>query len=418
MPREEAVLGIVLLSTQIRVDSTKWWSKMPEYDDFQEIGHCGGRIVFHIACQADGQRTYSFGVEHNRPTPATIVAVYALVPNGIPVADVQLGGIGAQSGPAPENCWPVFLGSDSKSCWGHECPQCHGYFRNGIHPAVYPLTCPYCGLRAGAYSFLTPAQQKYIQHYINTLLDALEREMAPGSDIDCVIDMDAVADKLAAEGKPDFYYTTETQQTRYKCGHCGEFNDIRGRYGYCASCGWRNNASSIQNCIAALRERLNNHSLSPENAVKESVDEFSSYCRDLTSQLTRRFPMKPRRRSEFERFLFHDVESETIARMQSMLDIDLFDGIGSDLPFVRMMFHRRHVYVHNACVADERYVAESGDPNGRLGVLIRETQENVHRFVSCLSRAITNFDRDFHEIFPPTDWPIQYYQERLASRTR
>ena len=78
--------------------------------------------------------------------------------------------------------------------------------------------------------------------------------------------------------------------------------------------------------------------------------------------------------------------------------------------------HRRHIYEHNAGVADQRYVRESGDRDAREGVLIRETQVNAHRLISGLSRLFENFDADFHDIFQPTKWPIDYYRSRKAAQ--
>jgi hypothetical protein len=271
-------------------------------------------------------------------------------------------------------------------------------------------------LRTGAYKFLTPAQRVYVRHYLDTLLGALEAEMEPGTGQEIVIDMDAIADRGADQPKPDFYYTAETQQTRYKCDHCGEFNDIRGRFGYCASCGWRNNAQSLKASFSLLREKLNAGQAAPIEVVKLAVSEFDASCRDMATQVVRRIPMKPARKAEFQRLIFHDLESATIDRMRSMFDIDLLRGIDAELGFARMMFHRRHIYEHNAGVADARYVQESGDPDAREGVLLREIQANAHRLVGILTRITENFDSDFHDIFQPTEWPTRRYQERQARR--
>jgi hypothetical protein len=242
--------------------------------------------------------------------------------------------------------------------------------------------------------------------------------MDPGTEREVVIDMDAIADQGADQPKPEFYYTAETQQTRYKCDHCGEFNDIRGRYGYCASCGWRNNAQSLKALFAALREKLNSGQASPVETVKSAVSEFDACCRDIATQIKKLIPMKPGRRADLERLVFHDVESATINAIKSMFDIDLLRGIGDELPFAKMMMHRCHVYEHNAGVADERYVRESGDKGARDGVLIRETQANAHRLIVVLTRIVENFDADFHEIFQPTEWPLNYHRERQARRVQ
>jgi hypothetical protein len=393
---------------------------MAEYGDFKEIAHCGGRTTFRVVCDAEGRRSCSQAIQGDRPGPAAIVGIYALAPQGIPVSNLAMGGIGQPFEPQPQPGWfPVFLGSDSQQCWGHKCPRCSGYFRNGQHPATYPLTCPYCGLRTAAFRFLTPAQLAYVHHYIETLMDALDEDVPPGGEKEFVIDMDEIADRGSDQPKPEFYYTSQTQQTQYKCDHCGEFNDIRGRFGYCASCGWRNNAQSLKVSFNALRERLNNGLATPAETVNSTVSEFDACCRNMVGEITKRVPMKPNRKADFERSLFHDIDSAAVRSMKSMFDIDLLRGVGAEITFAQMMIHRRHVYTHNGGVADKKYVQESGDPDAREGVLIRETQINAHRLIGVLSRIIENVDCDFHEIFQPTEWPVRHFDEwqaRLAKR--
>jgi hypothetical protein len=245
-----------------------------------------------------------------------------------------------------------------------------------------------------------------------TLLEGLDVEMSPSSEHKIVIDMDAIADLGADQPRPEYYYTSESQQTRYKCGHCGEFNDIRGRYGYCASCARRNNLQTFRASLVILREKLNDAQIDAIEAVRSTVSEFDGCCRDMTTQLGRRIPMKPSRKAELDRLLFHDVESSSIGALKSMFDIDLLRGLGGELGFLRLMMQRRHVYEHNGGVADDRYVQESGDHETHVGTLIRETQANANRLVGTLTRIVENFDADFHEIFRPTDWPINYYKQR------
>jgi predicted nucleic acid-binding Zn-ribbon protein len=393
---------------------------MSEYADFQEIAHCGGQATINVVCDGEGKKAYSVGFRHSSPGPASIVGIYALRSHGLVIADFLMGGVGQGfEPPLPEGCIPVFLGSDSRQCWGHQCARCQGYFRNGNHPAVYPLSCPYCGLKAPAHAFLTPAQRNYVRHYVNLLDEGLDEEMEPATERELVIDMDAVVKQASDQPRPDFYYSTESQQTRHQCVKCGEFNDIRGRYGYCASCGYRNNLESLKASFEVLRKKLNAAQISPEDAVRSAVAEFDANCRDVAAQVKNRIPMKPARQKDLERFVFHDIESPVIASLKQMLDIDLLRGIDAELKFLRMMIERRHIFEHNAGVADDRYVRLSGDPNGRAGVLLRETRENAHRLIGDLTKMLENFDTDFHEIFQLTKWPVEFYrdrQERIRQR--
>lgn len=388
-------------------------------DDFKEIAHCGGQATFNVRCDADGKIGVAIGFRHSSPGPASWVGVYALEFNAQPVSDFVMGGIGQGfDPPMPEGCWPVFLGSDSHMKWGHQCPRCKGDFRNSHHPAIYPLCCPYCGLKEAAHVFLTPAQQRYVRHFIETLMGAFHTEMAPNTEKEIIIDMDRLADQEAGEERPDFYYAAESQQTRYTCEKCNEFNDIRGLYGYCAGCGHRNNASAFRTATAQFREDLNNGESRPSEVVRSAVSKIDACCRDILAQICKRIQMKPARRADFHRLKFHDVDNEVFKRLKPMFDIDLLRSISvADSGFLTLMLHRRHVYEHNDGVIDERYVRESGDADAQVGVLIRETPANAHRLLGILARMVENMQADFHEIFPLTKWPVEHAEGVRARRT-
>lgn len=352
-------------------------------DDFTEIAHCGGQATFKVRCDQEGRISITAGFRGSSPTPMAIITIYATVPQGIPVSDVKMGGIGQAFEPAcPEGCMAVFLGSDSHGKWGHQCPKCNGYFRNENHPAIYPLTCPYCGLRNHAFHFLTEAHVRYVRHYISTYDEAINTDLRPGTEKEFVIDMDAIAKSEDRENRPSFYYASELQQTRFNCAKCGEFNDIRGLYGYCASCGCRNNMAGLTDIFAEMRKGLIDKTVSSAGVVSKAVSAFDASCRDMINQLKARIPMKAARRKRLERLIFHDIESSSVAEIKAAFEIDLLRGIDSQTnAFLKMMLERRHVYEHNAGVADERYVERSGDTSWRVGDLIRETDQNAHRLL-------------------------------------
>lgn len=387
-------------------------------EDFTEIAHCGGQATFAVRCDEAGRMSIAAGFRGSSPTPMAMVTIYATVPQGFPVSDVKMGGIGqAFEPPCPEGCMAVFLGSDSHGRWGHQCPRCRGYFRNGHHPAIYPLTCPYCGLKSDAFHFLTEAHVRYVKHYIATYYEAIDADLEPGTDKEFVIDMDAIAKMDKGAKRPDFYYASETQQTRFECVKCDEFNDIRGLYGYCASCGHRNNVESLNEVFAQLRKGLVDTSTSPSGVVSRAISAFDAACRDVVNQLKTRIPMKPARLKRLERLVFHDIESSTISEIKAAFEIDLLRGIDiQTMAFLKLMFERRHVFEHNAGVADDRYIQRSGDTGWRVGDLIRETSENAHKLLNTLPILVRNLDDDFHEIFPLTEWPVRYFEERTGKR--
>jgi hypothetical protein len=206
-----------------------------------------------------------------------MIAVYAL-PQGVPVAAIELGGIGQPFNPPPiPGCLQVFIGSDSEGKFGHNCPACGGYWRSGPWSNV----CPYCGIRAEGFQFLSAAQQRYVQEYCKVLAQALHSD----KDGETVIDMDAVADAVGKEGeKPAFYMSDESQQRKFTCGACDEFNDILGRFGYCSRCGTRNDLTDFKEQTApAIRKRLN----SGDSAAQQRY--VQEYCKVLAQACLIRF---------------------------------------------------------------------------------------------------------------------------------
>lgn len=368
----------------------------PGETDFKEIAHSGGKIIFNIQADEHGRARFGVTFTGSRPVPMRMFAIYAL-PQGIPVGVIELGGIGTPwNAPPDRSCIPVFIASDSEGYFGHQCPRCEGYWRSG-RTAQF---CPYCGTRGEVYQFLTTAHLSYLRHYADTLMEGLNSVEANQAK-QVIIDMDAIVDSASDVPKPGFYHPGTSQQTRFQCVQCGTENDIRGRFGYCAFCGWRSNVADLRTQVENLRAELNSGRTTPEELVKKMVSLFDACCRDFVAQLAK-FPMRPRRRNEVLDVLFHRLEaSEVIDRA---FDIELLKGMSDDLQFLRRMFQRRHVFEHEGGVASRRYIEESGDGTITEGTLIRETRENAHRLASCFVRIATNFEIGFHEmlsISPP-----------------
>jgi len=183
---------------------------MGEAHEFQEIAHCGGQIIFNVRTDANGRRSYQVTWQGNRPVPMALYSLYAL-PQGIPIADLPMGGIGSPwPRPPVPGCVPVFIASDSQGKFGFQCPRCEKYWRARGSAAV----CPYCGVRGERHDFLSKAQRAYVQLYCEKLHEALS---AP-DDGAHTIDMDAVADAAGRDiEKPPFYYAEESQQKQFDC---------------------------------------------------------------------------------------------------------------------------------------------------------------------------------------------------------
>jgi hypothetical protein len=378
---------------------------MTSASEFKEIGHSGGKVIFHVTTSSDGRRSYQMTYRGERPVPTVIFAVYAL-PQGIPVGSIQLGGIGQPwNAPPFPDCVSVFYGSDSQGKFGHHCPQCREYWRSDGSPSV----CPYCAVRGERHDFLSDAQRVYAQQYCKVLFDALRS----GEDGEHVIDMDAVADAAGKDiEKPPFYYTEESQQNKFICGACGGFNDILGRLGYCCACGTRNDLREFEDkTVADIRRRINAGG-PHEDCVRDTVSAFDSMVGSYARQLAQRIPMRSRRKAQVEKMRFHNLET-TASEIKAAFDIDLCEGMKSEeVSFATRMFHRRHVYEHRGGEADEKYIAESGDSSVRPKQALHETQVSSHRLADLVVKMGRNLHDGFHEIFPAEAEPIRRFEER------
>lgn len=375
--------------------------------EFEEIGHSGGKITFTVVTDEEGRRGYQVGFSSNRPVPMVMIAVYAL-PQGIPVESIQLGGIGQPWNPAPfPGCLPVFIASDSQGKFGHHCPNCNGYWRSG----PWPNLCPYCATRAPGYQFLSEAQLRYVRHYCGILSETLNS----GEDGEVVIDMNAVADAVGKEGdRPAFYVSEQSQQRKFTCGTCEEFNDIVGRFGYCSSCGMRNDLADFEEqTVPTIREHLNAGN-APENCVRDAVASYDSFTGQFAKQLAEMVPLTERRKNRLLKQRFHDLE-EVRATFKNWFDIDICAGMKEEeCRFVALMFHRRHVYEHNGGEVDQKYLDESGDDTVQLKQHIHETQLGAHSLLSSLVKMARNIHGTFHELFPPIPEPIKAFEDKKA----
>ena len=103
--------------------------------EIQEIGHCGGQLIVNLKSMDGGQRGIQFGIRHSRPTPASIFGIYAL-PQGIPVGNMDFGGMDDSSTLPTQDCLPIFIASDSLGMFGHQCPRCKQYWRSDGAPSM------------------------------------------------------------------------------------------------------------------------------------------------------------------------------------------------------------------------------------------------------------------------------------------
>lgn len=371
--------------------------------EFQEIAHCGGKVIITLLTE-DGQRKYSIGIEHSSPKPASWFAIYAL-PQGIPVETVQMGGIGDRWNPPPtSDCFSVFIASDSTSFFGHSCHGCKNYWRSRSAPSRWLVTCPYCGNRGKTHQFLTQGQVEFVKECCKLF----NQSLAQDKDGDYSIDMDKVADAVnAGLERPKFYYAEKTQQNEYKCDACGDTQDILGKFGYCSCCGTRNDLQELeQKIIPEIRARANGGG-PHEACVKDTASAFDSLAGKYIEQLVNSVPLTSARKNRITGVRFHNIERVS-QDINEIFGIDILSGLKADeVEFIKLMFHRRHVYEHKGGEADEKYIEDSGDKTVKIKQALHETQQSANQTLNLVLRMAQNLHTGFHSIFPPEALPLK-----------
>ena len=366
-------------------------------EQFKKISHCGGKLTITIKVDQCGNRSYQQGWNSSNPVPASLCALYSL-PQGIPVCFTAIKGMGISFDPPPiPGCILLFLYSDSHGMYGQECPKCNRYWRTHSHSVKQ---CPYCAFKDPKQMFFTKAQGQFIKKYLEEL-DKASEVPANGETYEHVIDLDELANQ-AEENFEGIYYTEESQQNKFKCSNCSEINDIIGKFGYCSSCGLRNDLDEFKKRLQTIRENINDkHKY--EDSLQDLVSEVDSLIGRYAKQIVNRIPMIKKREGYFnERKRFHDI-AQARNKIFEALGVDIYTNIDEqNQNFCRVKFLRRHVYEHLSGEADVKYISESGD-NVRLKQTLNETQEDVNKLADLCLKIITNFHDGFHEIFPPLD---------------
>jgi len=373
--------------------------------EFEEIGHSGGQITFEVVTDPSGGRGYQISFASSRPVPTVIIELYALAASGVAVGINRRIGMGVEPEPPPVNgCFLVFVASDSEGKFGHNCQKCRGYWRSG----PLPNHCPYCGCTAPPYKFLSAAQRRYVRHYCELLGEALA-----GSDGKVVLDMDEVADAVGKEGKkPSFYISEKSQQNKFTCVSCEEFNDILGRFGFCSLCGTRNDLYIFERqTVPAVRDRLKTGA-PPEDCLRDGVSAFDSFVAQYAKQLSFWVKMTERRKARLRSHSFHNL-TELRETFQNWFDIEVCSDMKDDeCRSVSIMFYRRHLYEHNGGEVDQKYLDNTGEKTLQVKQHIRETQQDVHELLGSLVKMARNLHTGFHQVLPPDQGPIQAFEDK------
>jgi hypothetical protein len=327
-------------------------------NDFEEIGHSGGKLKINI----QGTRA-KFEIIHGNMNACRIESV------SIPFGDSNL---------------PIFMISDKEGYFGATCKVCDMRFRTSGFSEI--TTCPYCGTKDVFLNFFTINQKKYIEAYIKKFLELFR------SGVSGTIDFDSLIEHL--DTNTSFIYNEERQQTLFKCLNCSNTNDIIGIYGYCSSCGMRNNLAIYTEKLTLEMNRIikpkydkNEQYLREkewQEVLKSSIAIFEGFSKDVLKELLK-LPMDPIKRKSISGISFQRImQAREILLNKSGFDI--FGDINNDeINFINKSFNIRHLFTHNEGIVDEGYIRNTGDGSLKKGQLVRVRSNDVKRLIEILT---------------------------------
>lgn len=294
----------------------------------------------------------------------------------------------------------VPIPKDENGDLGRECPSadCLGYFKirpgTGLTGKDLPCHCPYCGYTGPMRQFFTPAQIEYGKSVaLRQISDAfvqdlkqLEFKSRPGGLISLSLTV------KPGQPTPIRYYREEQLETEVVCDHCTLHYAIYGLFAFCPDCRTHNSAQILAKNLdlvvklLSLSEAQDDQALRRqmlEDALENCVSAFDGFGRETC----RVRAAKSTDAKKAQSISFQNIE---IAgdRVKDLFGVDLRAAVApTDWTAVHRAFMKRHVVSHRSGVADERYIAETGDPDAVAGRRVAVSVNEVHELVGRLQSA-------------------------------
>jgi hypothetical protein len=302
----------------------------------------------------------------------------------------------------------VPIPKDEHGDLGRECPNadCERYFKirpgTGLTGKDLPCHCPYCGHTGPTTQFYTPAQIEYgksvalrqINDAIFQDLKQLEFKHRPprgGFGIGLSLTV------KQGQPVPIRHYREEDLETEVVCDHCTLHYAIYGLFAFCPDCRTHNSVQILfKNLdlvvkLLALSETQADEAFKRqmlEDALENCVSAFDGFGRETCKVRA----SKSSDAKKAQSLSFQNVELAA-DRVHEMFGVDLRSAVTAvDWSAVHHAFLKRHVVAHRSGVVDDRYIAETGDPNSVVGrrvpLSVSEVEQLVDRLRS-LGRSIT-----------------------------
>ena len=301
----------------------------------------------------------------------------------------------------------VTLEPDDQGMIGRQCPQddCGLYFKLklGTGRDTESLRCPYCRAEGDPSSFFTQDQLDYavsvaargivgpmVQGFKRNI-ERMNRRQSGG----------LIQLKFSVDYKPAsiHHYVERQLDTEVTCDSCSLDFSVYGVFASCPCCGQLNALKVVLTSLETAKKKL---ALSEEPSLDEglrlefvkdaltgSVSAFDAFGRALANHHPTLFPASRRN-------LFQDIEALS-DHLQSLDERSLETTVGvSAWENIKWLFQARHIYVHNAGVVDERFIARQPALAEMKGRVLPLDPERLAQNIDVLASVCCGLDDRFN----------------------
>lgn len=298
----------------------------------------------------------------------------------------------------------VTLEPDDQGMIGRQCPrdECGLYFkiRLGTGRDTESIRCPYCREEGGPSSFFTQDQLNYAisvaaRDIVEPMVQGFKRniERMNRRQSGGLLQL-----KFSVDYKPISIhrYVEHQLETEVTCDSCSLEFSVYGVFASCPCCGQLNALKVVLSSLETAKRKLalsEEHSLDEalrqdfvRDALTGSVAAFDAFGKAVASNQPTLFPVTRRNLFQNIEALSDHLRSLGEPTLETIIGVPAWEDI-------KWFFQARHIYVHNAGVVDERFVARQtalADMKGRVLPLDPERLAQNIDVLGAICRGLGN----------------------------
>ena len=290
---------------------------------------------------------------------------------------------------------------------GRQCPQdeCGLYFklRLGTGRDVESIICPYCRAEGDPSRFFTKDQMDYAisvaaRDIVGPMVQEFKRniERMNRRQLGGLLQL-----KFSVDYKPVSIhrYVERQLETEVTCDNCSLEFSVYGVFASCPCCRQLNALNVVLSSLETAKKKLvlsEEPSLDLElrqefvkDALTGSVAAFDAFGKALASNHPTLFPASRRN-------LFQDIEALS-AHLETLGEPTIETTVGVPAwEDIKRFFQARHIYVHNAGVVDERFVARQAALTHMKGRVLPLDTERLAHNIDVLGGVCRKLDDRFN----------------------